>query len=60
MATLANRLRVVSFLLCICVLAALDGDPYKILGVKRTASQKEIKQAYRAKAKETHPDKVRH
>lgn len=31
-----------------------DGDPYKILGVKRTASDDEIHQAYRKRAKETH------
>jgi len=31
-----------------------DGDPYKILGVKRTASDDEIQKAYRKRAKETH------
>jgi hypothetical protein len=31
---------------------AFDGDPYKILGVKKSASQSEIKKAYRQKAKE--------
>lgn len=36
---------------------AFEGDPYKTLGIKRTASQAEIKQAYRKKARETHPDK---
>ncbi len=32
-------------------------DPYKILGVTKTASEKEIKSAYRKKAKLYHPDK---
>jgi DnaJ family protein C protein 3 len=32
-------------------------DYYKILGVKRTASTKEINKAYRELAKKWHPDK---
>ncbi|KAF7276522.1 hypothetical protein GWI33_010163 [Rhynchophorus ferrugineus] len=33
------------------------GNPYEILGVHRTASSQEIKQAYRQLVKEWHPDK---
>ena len=31
-----------------------DDDPYKVLGVKRTASDEEVQKAYRKRAKETH------
>ena len=35
-------------------------DPYKILGIDRSASQEDIKHAYRLLAGKYHPDKVEH
>lgn len=34
----------------------MSDDPYKVLGLKKTASQDEIKKAYRTLAKKLHPD----
>ena len=37
-------------------MAMSDRDPYEILGVKRDASQNDIRSAYRRRAKKLHPD----
>lgn len=37
-------------------MAASSGDPYELLGVKRDASQNDIRAAYRRRAKKLHPD----
>ena len=35
-------------------------DPHEVLGITRGASQEEIRDAYRARMREYHPDKVAH
>ncbi len=47
------------FLLCLCYLSADNNDfnPYDVLGLTRTASDKEIRQAYKKLARHWHPDK---
>ncbi|XP_039296938.1 dnaJ homolog subfamily C member 16 [Nilaparvata lugens] len=46
-----------SFLLFIDVCLSLAGDPYKILGIHKSALAPEIRKAYKQLAKEWHPDK---
>ena len=36
------------------------GDPYQILGIERSATPEDVKQAYRQLANKYHPDKVAH
>jgi curved DNA-binding protein CbpA len=49
------------FLLCLYNLSANnnnnDFNPYDVLGLTRTASDKEIRQAYKKLARHWHPDK---
>lgn len=53
----ASAPRVAAFPCSSLRLSSTQGkDYYKILGVERTASQKDIKKAYRKRALETHPD----
>lgn len=46
------------FLILLFLMASIEAkNYYKILGVKKSASEKEIKKAFREKAKLYHPDK---
>ena len=47
-----------SFFLILALLANVNAkDLYSVLGISKKATEKEIKKAYRLKAKQTHPDK---
>lgn len=45
------------FLICVLISFASAEDFYKLLGISRKATNKEIKKAYRQKSLEFHPDK---
>lgn len=55
--SVVSKLLMICLLCCCLIVMAFDKDPYKVLGVRKSATQPEIKSAYRQKAKETHPDK---
>jgi DnaJ-class molecular chaperone len=55
---MGRRLPIFRTLLQLCaLLAVVNADFYKLLGISRNASLKQIKKAYRQKSLEFHPDK---
>lgn len=52
-----NRFVAVIFLLFLCCFRTKGNNLYDILGVPKTATQEEIKKAYRKLALRYHPDK---
>ncbi|ETI53931.1 hypothetical protein F443_03173 [Phytophthora nicotianae P1569] len=58
----AMRIQLLALLALLLLVSSADvlaEDPYKVLGVKRSASEAEIKRAYRSLALKWHPDKNR-
>jgi DnaJ-related protein SCJ1 len=47
----------IAFLLLLLPLSLCAEDYYKLLGIDRSASEKEIKRAYLTMSKKFHPDK---